>query len=316
MSFETLDRRDARHRGLNGAVRNGTSPRVQGHAPAPAPLVRPQCSLTVDVEDWYQSSVDYDAPITDRVVRNTDRVLEILNDCGAKGTFFVQGLVAEKFPGLVRRLVALGHEVQSHGHTHRPLHGMDRRALRAELDTSRKAIEDAAGVRVTAFRAPDFSILSSNLWALEVLSECGYEVDSSIFPMATKRYGISEWPLTPSRVRLPNGAQILEVPVAVWRRGRLRFPVAGGGYFRLLPEPLVGRALRGILAEQRPAVLYCHPYEFNPGEPSEYRHSVPLSFRLHQGLGRSWFGGRIRRLLSTLPFGRLDEVLASWEHPR
>lgn len=315
MSFEIAGRHGVRRRTPGGAARNGASPHTNGAAlPVPSPPAeRPRCSLTIDVEDWYQSSVDYDAPITDRVVRNTDRILRILDETGRKATFFVQGRVAETYPRLVQRLAVLGHEVQSHGHTHRPLFRMDRRALRAELDVARKTVEDAAQVRVTAFRAPDFSILQKNLWALEVLSECGFEVDSSIFPLVTKRYGIPDWPLTPSRIRLPNGARITEVPVAIWRSGRLRLPVAGGGYFRLLPEMVLSRAIKGILAEQRPAIIYCHPYEFNPNELEDYRHSVPASFRLHQGLGRAQFGGRIKRLLATLPFGRLDHVLAAWE---
>jgi len=276
------------------------------------PAAPPVCSLTVDVEDWYQSSVDYDAPITDRVVRNMNALLEMLDEVNVRATFFVQGLVAEAFPRMVAELVREGHEVQSHGHTHRPLHLMNRRTLHAELERARKSVEDASGVRVTAFRAPDFSIRRENLWALEVLAEVGFEVDSSIFPLATKRYGISGWEIVPERIALASGAEIVEAPVAVWAARGMRIPVAGGGYFRLLPQTVLEGALRSIVAEGRPAIVYCHPYEFNPTELDEYRGQVPLRVRLHQGLGRRAFSRRIRHLLVTLPFGRMDEVLNGW----
>lgn len=281
--------------------------------PRPKTLVRPEAALTVDVEDWYQSSVDLDAPITSRVVRNMERVRGLLDECDVKATFFVQGMVAETFPRLLQELLAEGHEIQSHGYSHRPLYRMNREGLRQELDRSRKTIEDACGVRVTAFRAPDFSILEGNLWALEVLAEQGFEVDSSIFPMAMKRYGVADWSLAPERVALPNGAAILEVPVAVWQAPGLRAPVAGGGYFRLLPQAVVEMALRSILKAQRPAILYCHPYEFNPEELDDYRGQVSPMFRAYQGLGRRSFVGRMRHLLKTLPFGRFDEVIRTWE---
>src|SRR5437763_6182118 len=118
----------------------------------------PRHAFTVDVEDWYQSCIDYDAPITDRVVRNVDRILAVLDEFRVKGTFFVQGRVAEAFPELLQQLVSEGHEIQSHGYSHRPLHAMNRRELRDELERARSTVEDAAGTAVTAFRAQDFSI--------------------------------------------------------------------------------------------------------------------------------------------------------------
>ena len=197
----------------------------------------PRCAFTVDVEDWYQSSIDFDAPISDRVVRNVERVCRFLDEHRVKATFFVQGRVAETFPHLLNELLSEGHEIQSHGYSHRPLFEMDRAALRVELERARKTVEDACGVSVTAFRAPDFSILPDNLWALELLAEQGFEVDSSIFPLKTRRYGVPGWGVAPRLVRFPNGGEIFEVPVAVGRIGPLSIPVAGGGYFRLLHAP-------------------------------------------------------------------------------
>ena len=278
---------------------------ANGHAPVAA--------FTVDVEDWYQSCVDFDAPITERVVRNVDRVLTVLDECGVKATFFVQGLVAERFPELVMALVNQGHEVQSHGYSHRPLFEMTPRALRDELERARQTVEDASGTHVYAFRAQDFSIMAGNLWALETLAEVGFTIDSSIFPMRTRRYGIHGWELAPHRIGLQNGAALLEVPVAVCELGRWRLPVSGGGYFRVLPRPVLEHALRAVLADNRPPVVYCHPYEFNADELAEYRATVPTSVRWSQNLGRRAFVKRVRALLDQIAFGRFDDVLGAWD---
>jgi peptidoglycan-N-acetylglucosamine deacetylase len=293
----------------HGASRMPTTETLVLRRPDPA---EPVHAFTVDVEDWYQSCIDLDAPITERVVRNVERVLAILDECDVKATFFVQGLVAEAFPGMVADLVAAGHEVQSHGHSHRPLFTLDRDGLREELRRARATVEDAAGVRLTAFRAQDFSIRRDNLWALDLLAEAGFELDSSIFPLEMKRYGIAGWDVAPHAIELENGGRLVEVPVAVWTRGRRRIPVAGGGYFRVLPGPVLNRALAGIAASGRPGIVYTHPYEFNPSELGEYRGAAPSRYLRSQSLGRSSFARRVSGLLTRQRFGRLDEVLAAW----
>jgi polysaccharide deacetylase family protein (PEP-CTERM system associated) len=269
----------------------------------------PRSAFTIDVEDWYQSCVDFDAPITERVVRNTDRVLATLDEFGVKGTFFVQGRVAETFPGLVSSLVAQGHEVQSHGYSHRPLFRMSAAELRDELERGKKTVEDAGGTEVTMFRAGDFSILA-NLVTFDLLADLGFRVDSSIFPMRTRHYGIAGWPLEPHYLVVTGGTRILEVPVAIWSRGRARLPVAGGGYFRVLPRALLEHGLRSVAA-RRPAIVYCHPYEFNSDELGEYP-ALSRRIRLSQGLGRRSFASRVRALLRDLSFGRMDDVLTAW----
>jgi polysaccharide deacetylase family protein (PEP-CTERM system associated) len=291
---------------------SSTNPQVPSLAPVTRPAGEEVSAFTVDVEDWYQSCIDFDAPITGRVVKNVETIMEVLDECGVKGTFFVQGRVAETFPKLPELLVAEGHEVQSHGYSHRPLFAMSRAELRDELERARATVEDASGTSVTAFRAQDFSILRENLWALDVLADVGFEVDSSIFPMRAGRYGIPAWPVGPHFLSTANGGRILEVPVAIWARGSWRFPVAGGGYFRLLPRRFLERGLRSIVASGRPAVVYCHPYEFSPNELSDYRGQVSRRLRLSQNLGRAGFAGRIRKLLRALHFGRFDEVLEAW----
>jgi polysaccharide deacetylase family protein (PEP-CTERM system associated) len=288
-------------------------PEAAHRSPAvPLAIQRPTCAFTVDVEDWYQSSMDYDAPISERVVRNVNRVCEMLDECSVRGTFFVQGKVAEAFPRMLQDLLRQGHEIQSHGYSHRPLYAMTRRELDQELERAVRSVEDACGVRVNAFRAPDFSILPGNLWALEVLADHGFDVDSSIFPLRTRRYGVPGWGLEPRHVKLPGGRSIFEVPVAIGHVGPVKIPVAGGGYFRLMPRAVLDSALRSILDAGRPVVIYCHPYEFSPEEMDEYRGKVPALYRMHQSVGRGALAGRFRHLLRELPFGRFDDVIAGW----
>jgi polysaccharide deacetylase family protein (PEP-CTERM system associated) len=287
---------------------NSIEPCAARQPKSPAPL----CAFTVDVEDWYQSSVDYDAPISERVLRNCDRLLALLDQCGVKATFFVQGLVAEAFPGLVRTFLEQGHEVQSHGYSHRPLFAMSRLELQRELEFARKTVEDAVGVEVTMFRAQDFSIVRANIWALELVAAAGFKVDSSVFPIRTKRYGISGWPAGPARGRLQSGAVLLEVPVAVLQCGGAWLPVAGGGYFRLLPQAFLAWALASITASGRPAIVYCHPYEIAPEEIDEFKGQASPLFLLSQRLGREHFAARIKHLFNSLSFGRMDSVLSNW----
>lgn len=285
---------------------------ISRYPATPAGPNAPTCALTVDVEDWYQSSVDFDAPISERVLHNMDRLRAILDPLGVKATFFVQGMVAEKFPKLAQDLVAQGHEVQSHGYSHRPLYAMDKAALRAELEVARKSLEDSCGVRATAFRAPDFSIMQENLWALEMLVDMGFDLDSSIFPMKLKRYGVPGWELAPHRITFESGASILEAPVAVLTAAGLPMPVAGGGYFRLLPQWILTKALGSVVSAGRPAIIYCHPYEFCPEEIDSYRGRVSPTVLFMQGLGRASFVERVKGILSRFRFGRLDEVLATY----
>lgn len=278
-------------------------------------------AISVDVEDWVQSVFDPDLPLTSQFHANTRKVLEAFAARGVRGTFFVLGLAAEKAPGLVREIQQAGHEVQSHGYGHRHVQTLTQRQFREDLDRSRKLLEDILGAPVTGYRAPAFTITLRNLWALDVLVEAGFRYDSSIFPLRIRFYGIQGAPRFPHRLRTPSGYELIEVPVASYRLcGRL-IPIGGGGYFRLFPYAILRRGVRQINRENQPAVIYMHPYEYNPTELGELEHPVSLRMKLHQGIGRRRFPRRVDRLLSEFRFGSIGDVLASlgelpvYEHP-
>ncbi len=268
-------------------------------------------ALTVDVEDWVQSVLDPDAPLSNRFVANTHRILELLDGHGVRATFFVLGLAARKAPQLVRAIQSAGHEVQSHGYGHRLLHTLNREEVVNDLVRSRKLLEDITGTAVTAYRAPAFSITRANPWVLDALRSCGYTTDASIVPARTKRYGIAGAPWYPHKLRTPGGETIVEVPVATASFLGRRVPMGGGGYLRLYPVQLVAHAIRTINRSGQPATIYMHPYEFNPDELAALPRAIPPALRIHQGLGRRAFGRKMERLLSTIRFGSLRDALST-----
>ncbi len=262
-------------------------------------------ALTVDVEDWPQSTLDHSLPITERAVRNTHLLLDVLREAGVKGTFFVLGLLAEKFPRLVADIAAEGHEVGSHGWSHKAVFDIGPDAFEDELIRSVGLLEDISGERVRGYRAPDFSITERSLWALEILAAHGLEYDSSIFPMKLRRYGIAS---APRRIhRLDNG--LIEVPMSTVDWCSRRWPVAGGGYFRLYPYRVTRAAVRLLENEQQPAIVYLHPYELDAVELREIRFPVPVKTRLTQGLNRRFVRARLTRLMREFRFGPVCDVL-------
>lgn len=252
--------------------------------------------LTVDVEDWGQSTFDRSLPITPRAEQNAHLVLDILAAHKRRATMFVLGLLADRFPGVVRRMEAEGHEIASHGYAHEPIFLQEPAAFRDDVRRTKRLLEDLVGHEVTGYRAPDFSILPRTLWALDVLAEEGHTYDSSIFPIVHGRYGIPDWPTDPVWVTTASGARILELPIATCAWAGRRWPVAGGGYHRAMPWLLIRSAVSRQLSAGHVFVSYCHPYEFDANELRELR--MPASVRLYQGLGRSTFRRKFEHLMS------------------
>lgn len=252
--------------------------------------------ITIDVEDWPQSTWDRDLPIRPRAADNTRRLLDLLDEENVRATLFVLGKFAERFPTVVSEIARRGHEVASHGHGHVETFCQGPERFSKDVQRSKDFLEDILGAPVFGYRAPDFSIVKSSIWALDVLAELGFAYDSSIFPVRHSRYGFPSWPDAPVRARLAGGGRIVEFPIATYEFLGRNWPVGGGGYHRLLPGGVSRHLARRVLAE-RPFVFYCHPYEFDPADFSQIDLPIPRRIRLHQGLGRRWFEGRFRAFL-------------------
>ena len=258
--------------------------------------------VSIDVEDWPQSTWDRSLEITKRAQHNTETLLEILSEHAVTVTMFVLGKFAKRFPETVERIAAEGHEVASHGYGHIEIFEQTPEQFDRDVRKSKGLLEDLTGQPVVGYRAPDFSLVSSTTWALEILAELGFQYDSSIFPVKNNRYGISTWPTTPVRVKLPSGRSILELPIATVPFFGRNWPVGGGGYHRLLPWKIIQKAIEYHLRRKQPFMAYCHPYEFDSKEFDQMNNiAIPAKTRLHQGLGRKGFRNKFEKMLKTFP---------------
>jgi len=268
-------------------------------------------ALTVDVEDYFHVSAfrrvvpyaEWDH-MESRVERNTYKVLEILEEFRLHATFFVLGWIAERHPGLIRAIQAAGHELGCHSYAHRLVYELTPDKFRADTRRALCAIEDAAGLRVRAYRAPSFSITARSLWALEILLELGFTADSSIFPARNWLYGISNAPRQPFRIRI-NGSNLLEYPPATLKIVGCTIPATGGAYLRLLPYRFQALALARMADRREPIVLYFHPWELDPAQPVL---AARLGAKFYHYVGLNRTEDHLRQLFKRYPFGSLSEA--------
>jgi polysaccharide deacetylase family protein (PEP-CTERM system associated) len=273
-----------------------------------------QNAVTVDVEDYFQvSAFRKRVPFENwpqqasRVERNTRRVLELMAEFDLHGTFFVLGWAAERYPSLVREILSAGHDLGCHSYAHRLVYEMTPAEFRDDTRRARLAIEDAAGIAVHAYRAPSFSITERSLWALEILIELGFTVDSSIFPTRNYLYGIPTAPRQPFRIRI-NGSDLLECPLATLRLGTWGVPVTGGVYLRVLPYRLQALGLNALAGRGVPIVLYFHSWELDPDQP---RVAAALGPKFYHYMGLTRTESRLGRLFARFAFGPLSQFAAT-----
>ena len=268
-------------------------------------------ALTVDVEEYFQvAAFERTIPRAawdtseSRVEHNTGRVLDLFAARGVSATFFVLGWVAERHPVLVRRIVAEGHELASHGYDHTRLHQFTPGQFRDDVVRTKRILEDIGGVAVRGYRAPSYSINARNLWALDVLLETGHAYSSSIYPIRHDLYGMPEAPRFPFRFQ-PGG--LLEIPVTTVRLGSQNYPCGGGGYFRLLPYAGFRWMLRRVNAvDRQPGLFYFHPWEVDPDQPRVA--GAPFKSRFRHYLNLDSMHARLERLLADFSWGRMDDV--------
>ena len=273
-----------------------------------------QNALSVDVEDWFQvgafertiGRADWDG-LTHRVERNTDAVLALFDEAGVKGTFFILGWVAERYPALIGRIAANGHEVASHGYDHARVFTFAPEDWRADLRKARAILEDVSGQAVTGYRAPSFSIDTRTPWAHPILAEEGYAYSSSVAPVAHDHYG---WPDSPRFAWRPvAGSALIELPITTAKFGGRTLAAGGGGFFRLLPYGFSRWAIRQVNRQAgQSAILYFHPWEIDPDQPRVA--DAPLKSRLRHYTNLRAMAPKLRRLVRDFQWGRVDALAA------
>ncbi len=275
--------------------------------------------ISIDVEDWYHSSLDifkdtdvaHGAKPDASVVSNTLHTLELLGQTKNKATFFVLGTVAEHYPDIVKEILNRGHEVATHGYSHKLVYDMGPQEFEDDLKISLEHLSKAGCDQILGYRAPYWSITKRSRWALEVLSKLGFKYDSSIFPIKRGLYGIPDAPTHPHKV--PEG--LWEFPPATIRFLGVNLPIAGGGYLRLVPYRIVASAIRKSSGRQI-RVFYFHPYELDPTD-TQMKHKIKsvgsVAYWLQQVVGRRSNPRKLRRLLSEFRFTSIKEIFSNMQ---
>ena len=262
--------------------------------------------FSVDVEDYFHvesfsdvvKRADWDS-YSCRVEKNTRLLLDLSDELHLRGTFFILGWVAERYPGLVREIVSRGHEPACHSYWHRLIYKLTPEEFREDTLRAKDVIEQAAGMQVYGYRAPSYSVTSRSLWALDILAEAGFRYDSSIFPIRHDVYGIPDAPRFPFRVETRSG-ELVEYPMTTFRMmGQQNLPVGGGGYLRIFPFWYTRMGFHKARAENLPLIVYIHPWELDPEQP---RVPARLKSRLRHYTNLGKTRSRLTRLLQLGPF--------------
>jgi polysaccharide deacetylase family protein (PEP-CTERM system associated) len=267
-------------------------------------------AMSVDVEDYFQVSAlaphiarsDWER-MPCRVERNVERILELFAAAAARATFFTLGWIAERYPQLVRRIAAGGHEIASHGYAHRRASEQTEAEFDRDIRGAKAILEDIAGCEVKGYRAPSFSIGAATPWAFDCIAQAGYRYSSSIYPVRHDHYGAPEAP----RFAHSTDSGVLEIPISTARLGGRNLPAGGGGYFRLLPYALSRSLIRRVnAADHQAAIFYMHPWELDPGQPRISGTSLKTRFRHYVNLHRT--ERRLSKLLHDFQWDRMDRV--------
>ncbi len=269
--------------------------------------------LSVDVEGFVESNLEsFHIPsgYVDRarenyeIEKNTDSFMELLDELNIRATFFVVGRIAREIPQLVRLAASRGHEIACHSYEHLRIFNLKQEQFKEGLLSAKKCLEDVSGSRVYGFRAPDFSITQSSIWALDVLREAGFLYDSSIYPIRMHDvYGIGD--ARTSIHKMANG--LIEWPLATFNFMGMRFPFGGGGYFRLYPLGVTSRCIAAMNKKGCPGMLYIHPYEVGPEIPHIREMSAYRRFRHYYNCSTGQT--RLKKILQRFKFATAIEIL-------
>ena len=274
--------------------------------------------LTIDLEEWYHAEfVNRFVPAyqrKDQVEEAVKPLLHLFSEYNVNATFFVLGEVAERHPELIEKIYNEGHEIASHGYSHKRLHKLSKEDFEEDLEKSTTVLRVITKENPVGFRAPSFSMDQSTIWALDILENFGYKYDSSVFPFRFRDkslYGVRGAPLYPyfpskeDITKESKDRRIIELPLSVVKIGKIKIPVAGGAYLRLYPAHFLKLAIKKVNKEKRPAIIYIHPWETYPGTP---RIELPFPYNqiIYYGINSSL--RKVKSLLRSFKFGTVKNA--------
>ena len=270
--------------------------------------------LSVDVEEYFHG-MEFETAVPpnqrgtlpSRVEESIDHVLALLHEHNAHATFFTVGQIAEQHPVMLQRIAAEGHEIACHSYRHELVSRQSTDEFRGDIRHTKAVLEDITGTAVVGYRAPNYSIQSSQQWAYDILLEEGFRYDSSVYPIVHDRYGQAEAPRFPYEIRKNGSLVLIEFPIGTVRFCGMNFPIGGGGYFRLLPEVLTRYGIQRVNAkEQHSVMFYFHPWELDPDQP---RPPMPWHHRFRHYVGIEKQEAKLSCLLRHCRFGTARQVL-------
>lgn len=248
--------------------------------------------LSVDVEDWFHILELDSTPksnewqnLESRVEKNFYFLLDLFDRAGAKATFFFLGWIAEQYPGLVKEAYLRGHEIASHGYSHRLIYSQSIEEFEEDVRKSKDILENIIGQSILGYRAPGFSLIEETKWAFNILTKVGFRYDSSIFPAARGHGGIAGANVFPHEITTKNG-RIKEFPITVTSFLKKKICFFGGGYLRLFPYPMIRHYAKAVNKEGRPVIYYLHPREIDPEHP-RLRMGLMRYFKSYVNLNRT-----------------------------
>jgi len=271
--------------------------------------------LSFDIEEHFQVSGlaaaisrDQWDSFPSRVESSTLKVLDILERHNTKATFFILGWIAERHPKLIEAIDKAGHEIANHGFDHKLVYDMTVEQFADDVKRTDTFLKEITGKEVLGYRAPSFSIGAGDNDQFKALADLGYKYDSSLFPMKHFRYAAAESvPLSPFDIKLANGFSLREFPMTVINFLGRRIPAGGGGYFRLYPDFFLRRNIRKVAKQGRPAIIYLHPWEFDPGQPRVKGAGFGNTFRHYVNLAKT--ENKLSMILNEFDFGPFRDFL-------
>lgn len=262
--------------------------------------------LTFDIEEWYvyklfpKGGESYYLPIINYYL---DEILDLLEGKGITATFFCVGIMGREHPEVIKKIFSRGHEIGFHSDKHKLIYHQSVKEFREDTRKGLDSLEQVIGEKVTYYRAPAFSITPKNMWALEILSQNGIEIDSSIIPIQSRKGGWGGFPSSePLYLKFENGNVLKEFPINCHKKLFMNIMYSGGGYFRFLPYKYISK----WISESQYNMTYFHIRDFDAKQKKVRSVISPKYFFAYYGIKDSF--DKFKKMINDFEFISLGQA--------